>query len=206
MLLLVALSACGGPGVWQGKVGGESFDLQNAIFVQRNTTVTFIDSGKQVPDSPVVDLLLSDSKTLCQDVKAQSLSAAHAYVRATLIEVSRDNSSFTPPAIGAYHVLDPNAPSDAGTGGANTMLMVFYSKDCGARVDNTGWAATSGNFAMNAIDSQAGGTAAMDIVNVSFGAEKDIITGKINATYCDDLAGLAHFADFPQAFRRTPCQ
>lgn len=173
---LVVLSGCFGPGSVSGTVGGVSLNVQDAIFY-----VIKDDAGK----TQGIALALADKSAVCTTVKANRQPKSATSISFGLFNVKVDGAATTllAPDVGDYTVTNNSA--DLAKGG-RWAIGAFDKVDanCTSSMATSATTGQSGLVTVTTLKSEASGTAE-GTFDVSFGTQKDKVTGRFSAGYCD---------------------
>ncbi|MFN0060942.1 MAG: hypothetical protein ACKVPX_00285 [Myxococcaceae bacterium] len=171
------LSACGGPGNFDGTVGGNSLSVKSALFY----TQPF---GAAGVGGSAVGLALTDQADACERLKANRLAPNSAGVGFGLGVTAGGlniTASLTTGAYRLFSLLDVVSPPPNGT---RMMIGGFenYDANCAGTLGSTQGLITAGSLQVDAF--QAGSDGYLKgTFDLSFGV--DTAQGSFNAVFCD---------------------
>lgn len=159
------LAGCGGPGRFDGTVGGMSLAVKDSIFLATRN------SGQVA----MLTLLMTDQAGLCEALKGGKVIHGGTYFVAAMGESS--GSQITAPTAGEYTVTTGSSPASRFAFGALTKT------DATCQSINSVQAA-GGNVTMGGYKAEAGGTMTGKF-DLTFGQAAERATGDFDADFCD---------------------
>ena len=186
---LVALSACGNPGSFSGKVSGQTLNVKSSAFA----SVSNIALPGQTAALGTIEgaaVILSSVKDICADVTAKQEHRSQGYLILGIGKAGAGNGSIT---TGSYPVVDTSDESSvvnkaiSGFGFGN--LDVEDGSCNNTLKASSAGTATSGSIALNGITTGSSGSAD-GTFQLSMGPQNDPISGSFSANYCPALEAL----------------
>jgi hypothetical protein len=181
VLLLVVLTACGGPGNFEGTVQGNSLPVKETIFLQGTNVAS--QTGSSAGGSGVV-ILMSDQTHLCDKLKSNEL-VPNSTEFIILLGVSQGGLTFSDAlSTGKYRLFnaltDIIPPLAAGT----RIAFPLFTKLDGQCQNGLGLggAASGGSVTLDSFKPVSGGYASGSF-DLSFNSDSG--KGSFNALFCD---------------------
>lgn len=170
LLIATTLFGCGGPGSFSGTVAGNGIAVQDAIFA-----VAKDGSGKVF----AAELFLGDKPGICATLKANRNPKSSAYLQLTF--ESLGSTGAVSPDVGDYTVK-----SGLQLAAGNWAYGVYAKTDpnCQNTLTSSAAQTQSGTVKVASIKPEANGQM-IGTFDITFGPQKDKVTGAFSATFCD---------------------
>jgi len=161
----LALAGCGGPGSFNGTVGGLSLAVKDSIFLATRN------SGQVAG----LTLLMTDQAGICEALKGGKLIHNGTYFFAVLGESS--GSQLTAPTAGEYAVVTNSPP-------ASRFFLGGLTKTDATCQSTNSVQAVGGTVTLSGYKAEAGGSMTGKF-DLTFGQTAERGTGDFDADFCD---------------------